>query len=228
MKISMVSPVYNERRSLDVLIAEVSDVFSAHCQDYELIFVDDGSNDGSREELRALSKQYNKVRVICLDKHLGKTAALRAGFAESRGEVIITMDSDMQDDPSDIPGLIQKLGEGYDLVCGWRVRRKGVRIRKVFSDIFNAVVSFIAGVRLHDINCGIKALKADVAKNIQLYSSLHRYIPVLAHVKGYKVCEVEVKNRLRRYDRSKYGIGRYFIAFMDMFRFSYIAIKDRF
>jgi len=219
LRISLVLPVYNEKRSLAGLAAEIAGVFGKEGLDYDVIFVDDGSTDGSVEAVESLAKNDGRIRLIRMARHSGKTAALRAGFAAAGSPVIVTMDSDLQDDPEDIPRLLNKLSEGYDLVCGWRARRKGVRLRKILSDIFNAVVSFLAGIRLHDINCGIKVFKSDVVKNIKLYSSLHRYIPVLAHARGYKVAEIKVNHRLRKYDRSKYGVGRYFIAFADLFRF---------
>lgn len=216
--ISLILPVYNERESLKQLYEEIITTLDSLRLDYEIIFIDDGSKDDSSVILRDLERQDKRIKVINLNKHLGKTVALCSGFKQAKGEIIITMDSDFQDDPKDIPYLIQKIEEGYDLVCGWRWRRQGDIFRIILSKIFNVVVCSITGIRLHDINCGIKALRRKVTCDIELYSSLHRYIPVLAYLKGYKVAEIKVNHYPRKYGRSKYGIGRYFIAWVDLFR----------
>lgn len=216
--ISLILPVYNENRSLRQLYEEIITVVGGLSLNYEIIFIDDGSTDGSSEVLGDLESKDKKISVVKLNHHLGKTAALGAGFRQAKGDIIITMDSDLQDDPKDIPYLIQRVKEGYDLVCGWRWHRKGDMIKGILSKIFNIAVCSIAGIKLHDINCGIKAFKKEVANYIKLYSGLHRYIPVLAYLKGYKVTEIKVNHRPRKYGRSKYGINRYLIAGIDLIR----------
>lgn len=217
-EISLIFPVYNEKECLKQLYAEAISVIDVLGLDYEIIFVDDGSKDGSLEFLRDLETQDRRMSVIHLNKHLGKTQALCYGFMQAKGDIIVTMDSDLQDDPKDIPYFIQKLKEGYGLVCGWRWKRKTGIFKAILSNVFNVIVSLITGIRLHDINCGIKAFKKEAVDTIKLYSGLHRYIPVLVYLKGYKVTEVKVNCRTRKYGRSKYGIGRYIIACIDLFR----------
>ncbi len=216
--ISLILPVYNEKESLKQLYEETIAVIGGLNLDYEIIFVDDGSKDSSWELLRDLESKDRRISVIHLNKHSGKTQALRSGITQAKGDIIVTMDSDLQDDPKDISYLIQKIKEGYDLVCGWRWRRKAGVFKNILSKIFNIIVSLITKIRLHDINCGIKAFKKEVIDKIELYSGLHRYISVLVYLKGYKVTEVKVNCRPRKYGRSKYGINRYIIACIDLFR----------
>jgi len=225
IKFSLVTAVYNECESLRILYGQIIAVMDQLNFDYEIIFVDDGSGDGSYEILKSLEAKDKRIKILRLNKHSGKTEALRVGFLESQGEIIVTLDSDLQDDPGDIPNFINKLKEGYDLVCGWRWQRKGNFARTIFSKVFNTAISLITGIKLHDINCGIKAFKREVAHNIELYSSLHRYIPVLAYCKGYKVAEIKVNHRIRQYSVSKYHIDRYFIAFVDLFKIIAILFK---
>ncbi len=215
-KLSIVSTVYNEKESLKQLYREIVSVVNTLNLDYEVIFVNDGSNDGSAEVLRALENIDKRVKVIHFNKNLGKTFALAAAFKEAKGNLIVTIDSDLQDDPKDIPCFIRKIEDGYDFVCGWRWQRKENASKIIVSKIFNATTSFITGVKLHDINCGIKALKRDVACNLKLYSGLHRYISILTYLKGYKISEIKVNHRLRKYGSSKYGMSRYFVAFLDL------------
>ncbi len=216
--ISLIFSVYNERQSLKELYEETVAVIDGVRLNCEIIFVDDGSKDGSLELLRDLESKDRRINVIHLKEHSGKTLALRSGIKQAKGDIIVTMDSDLQDDPKDIPCLIQKVKEGYDLVCGWRWHRKAGIFKSILSKIFNVATSLITKIRLHDINCGIKAFKKEVIDKIELYSGLHRYISVLVYLKGYKVTEVKVNCRPRKYGRSKYGINRYIIACIDLFR----------
>ncbi len=217
-EISLILPVYNEKESLKQLYEETVAVIDGLRLNCEIIFIDDGSKDGSLELLRDLESKDKRIGIIHLNRHLGKTLSLRYGFIQTKGDIIVTMDSDLQDDPKDIPRLIQKLKEGYGLVCGWRWQRKAGIFKSILSKIFNIIVSLITKIRLHDINCGIKAFKKEAIDKIELYSGLHRYIPVLVYIKGYKVTEVKVNSRPRIYGKSKYGIGRYIIAGIDLFR----------
>lgn len=216
--VSLILPVYNEKESLKQLYAEAIAVVDGLNLDYEIIFVDDGSKDGSSGLLRDLESKDKRISVIHLNRHSGKTQALRSGIRQATGDIIVTMDSDLQDDPKDIPYLIQKLKEGYGLVCGWRWQRKAGIFKAILSKIFNLIVSLITKIGLHDINCGIKAFRKEAIDKIELYSGLHRYIPLLVYLKGYKVTEVKVNSRPRIYGRSKYGINRYIIAGIDLFR----------
>lgn len=225
-KVSIVSTVYNEEKSLKQLYEEILSVADTLNSKYEIIFVNDGSKDGSAEVLRDLESTDGRIKAIHFSKNLGKTSALAAAFKEAKGNLIVTIDGDLQDDPKDIPYLIRKIDEGYDLVCGWRWKRKENVFKVIVSKIFNITTSCITGVKLHDINCGIKALKRDVVYNINLYSSLHRYIPILAYLKGYKITEIKVNHRERKYGISKYGISRYFIAFLDLWRAIFKILKQ--
>lgn len=215
-KLSIVTTVYNEKDSLRQLYEEIVFALDRLNLDFEIIFIDDGSRDGSLEVLRDLENKDKRISIIHFSKNAGKTVALAAAFKEARSDLIITIDSDLQDDPGDIPYFIKKIEEGYDLVCGWRWQRKESVFKVMVSKIFNMVTSLITGVKLHDINCGIKALKRDVAYNLKLYSGLHRYIPILAYLKGYKITEIKVNHRPRKYGNSKYGMSRYFITFIDL------------
>lgn len=216
--VSLILPVYNEKEGLKQLYAEAIVVVDGLNLDYEIIFVDDGSEDGSSELLRDLEIKDKRISVIRLSKHSGKTLALRSGITQATGGIIVTMDSDLQDDPKDIPYLIQKLKEGYGLVCGWRWKRKAGIFKSILSKIFNLVISLITKIRLHDINCGIKAFRKEVVDKVELYGGLHRYIPLLVYLKGYKVTEIKVNSRPRIYGRSKYGFNRYIIAGIDLLR----------
>lgn len=215
---SVVTTVYNEKNSLKQLYEEITAVVDKLSPDYEIIFVNDGSNDGSLEILRELEGVDKRVKVIHFSKNLGKTLALSAAFKKARGNLIVTIDSDLQDDPRDIPILIQKLNEGYDFVCGWRYRRRTILLKSILSGVFNIVVSLTSGIKLHDINCGLKAFKREIVSNIKLYSGLHRYIPILVYLKGFKITEIKINNRIRKYGSSKYGFSRYIIAVIDLFR----------
>ncbi|MBI4531370.1 MAG: glycosyltransferase family 2 protein [Candidatus Latescibacteria bacterium] len=213
--ISIVIPLLNEQESLEPLLIKIEEVMTG--SPYEVMFVDDGSTDGSFVVLEQLATTHPHVGVIQLTRNYGKAAALATGFAGTTGEVIITMDADLEDDPSDIPRLLTKLDEGYDMVVGWRRKRQHSTLRKNLpSLLFNRTVAWVTGLTLHDINCGLKAIRRPVVSGMKLYGDLHRYIPILAHWEGFRVGEVEVSHRLRPYGVSKYGFRRFFNGFLDL------------
>ena len=210
--ISVVVPLLNEERSLEALYREIADALEPLGHDYEVVFVDDGSTDASLAVLSRLHDETTNVVVIHLRRNFGKAAALQAGFVEARGDLVVTIDADLQDDPAEIPKLLAKLDEGFDLVSGWKTRRNDPLARRLFSRVFNWVTGVISGVHLHDVNCGLKAYRAEVLHGIRLYGELHRFIPVLASYRGYRIAEIPVNHRPREHGRSRYGPERYLRA----------------
>jgi len=221
--LSVVVPVYNEERSVELLYDEIAAALDPLDHEWEAVFVDDGSTDGSFAALTRLHSRAPNVRVVRLRRNFGKAAALAAGFAHASGEVIATLDADGQDDPAELPRLLAKLDEGYDLVSGWKVRRRDPWRRRLVSRVFNAVTGWISGVRLHDMNCGFKAYRAEVVRGLPLYGELHRFIPVLAHERGYRVTELAVNHRPREHGRSRYGIERYLRGFFDLITVTFMG-----
>jgi len=214
--ISVVIPLLDEEENIVSLYERLSRILGEIGKEYEVIFVDDGSTDGSFKILGSLFEgDRGHIRVIQFRRNFGKTAALAAGFKEAQGQLIITMDADLQDDPAEIPKLLAKLEEGYDLVVAWRRDRQDPLSKRLPSRIFNGVVSLLTGLRLHDVNCGFKVLRREVAGSLKIYGELHRFIPVLAHWRGYKVGELEVVHQPRRHGRSKYGLERFGRGFVD-------------
>ncbi len=221
--ISVVVPVHDEERTVALLYDQLASALDPLGQEWEAVFVDDGSADGSFAALTRLHAQATNVRVVRLRRNFGKAAALVAGFDQARGETIVTMDADLQDDPAELPRLLAKLDEGFDLVSGWKTRRQDPWSRRVLSRIFNTVTSWMSGVRMHDMNCGLKAYRADVAHGLRLYGELHRFIPVLAHHRGYRIAELPVNHRPREHGRSRYGFERYLRGFLDLLTVSFIG-----
>jgi glycosyltransferase involved in cell wall biosynthesis len=221
--ISVVIPVHDEERSVALLYDELAAAFSGNGRAWEAVFVDDGSTDGTFEALARLHDANDNVRVVRLRRNFGKATALDAGFREAGGDVIVTIDGDLQDDPAEIPRLIAKLDEGYDLVSGWKTKRQDPLTRRIPSKIFNTVAGKMSGVRLHDMNCGLKAYRAEVVQGMQLYGELHRYTPVLAHYSGYRVTEVPVNHRPREHGRSNYGVERYVRGFLDLLTVTFMG-----
>jgi len=221
--ISVVVPVYNEEQSLSVLHQELIAALNGLEQSYEIIFVDDGSTDGSYKVLEDLHRKDPAVRVIRFRRNFGKTPALVAGFEHSRGAVVITMDADLQDDPAEIPQFLKKLAEGYDLVSGWKYPRLDPPSKTLPSRIFNKTVSLTTGVQLHDVNCGFKAYSRELVEDLKLYGELHRFVPVLAHQRGFRVAEVKVHHRPRRFGVSKFGARRFARGFMDLLMVLFIT-----
>jgi dolichol-phosphate mannosyltransferase len=190
---------------------------------WEAIFVDDGSTDGTFAALTRLHTAAGNVRVVRLRRNFGKAAALVAGFDQARGNIVVTMDGDLQDDPTEIPRLLAKLDEGFDLVSGWKTHRRDPLSRRILSRIFNRATGVLSGVRLHDMNCGLKAYRAEVVHGLRLYGELHRFIPVLAHYRGFRIAELPVNHRPREHGRSRYGIERYLRGFLDLLTVSFIG-----
>jgi glycosyltransferase involved in cell wall biosynthesis len=221
-EISVVVPLFNEAATLRPLYAELCGALDPLGLPWELVFVDDGSTDGSYAELTRLHAEVGNVRVVRLRRNFGKAAALTAGFLEASGHTIVTMDADLQDDPAEIPRLLARLDEGFDVVSGWKAERHDPLSRRLFSKVFNGTIRLLSGVRLHDVNCGLKAYRAEVTRDVRIYGELHRFLPVLAHYRGYGVAELAVNHRPRRHGRSKYGIERYLRAFLDLLTVSFI------
>jgi glycosyltransferase involved in cell wall biosynthesis len=221
--LSVVVPVHNEERSVALLYDELRSALEPLGADWEAVFVDDGSNDGTFAALTRLHAGTPNVRVVRLRRNFGKAAALGAGFDQARGETVVTIDGDLQDDPFEIPRLLAKLDEGFDLVSGWKSRRRDRLTRRILSRIFNSVTSRFSGVRLHDMNCGLKAYRAEVVHGLRLYGELHRFIPVLAHYRGFRIAELPVNHRPREHGRSRYGLERYLRGFLDLLTVSFIG-----
>jgi len=214
--LSVLIPLYNERDNLHPLFQKITEVLDGNGLEWEVIFVDDGSDDGSAEIISDLEASSSRVKVVSLRRNFGKSAALDTGFQEAKGKWVVIMDADLQDDPEEIPGLIEMLSDGYDLVSGWRFDRQDRFIKKYTSRIYNWVTSSMSGIKLHDFNCGLKAMIKEVPVSISLYGELHRYIPVLAYWKGFRVTEKKVKHHPRAFGVSKFGVYRFFAGFMDM------------
>ena len=214
--ISVVVPVFNEEGSVETLYDEIVAALEPEGQPYEVIFVDDGSTDGSLGVLSGLHGETTNIVVIHLRRNFGKAAALQAGFLEAKGEVVVTIDADLQDDPAEIRQLIAKLEEGFDLVSGWKTRRNDPWSRRVLSRAFNWATAVVSGVRLHDVNCGLKAYREEALRGVRLYGELHRFIPVLAAYRGFRVAEIPVNHRPRQHGQSKYGLNRYVRGLFDL------------
>ena len=215
-KVSIVIPLLNEEESLNPLTNEIKKILKLTDVSYEVIFVDDGSTDNSLKIIKEICRTDKRFKYFSLRKNYGKSAALQVGFLQATGDAVITMDADLQDDPSEIPNLLKKLAEDFDLVSGWKKIRQDPFVKKISSRFFNFVTRVISKVKIHDFNCGLKAYRKEVILNIQVYGELHRYIPLLAHWKGYRVTEIVVKHHPRRYGKTKFGISRFFKGFIDL------------
>jgi dolichol-phosphate mannosyltransferase len=221
--ISVVIPVHDEERSVALLHEELEAALEPGGESWEAVFVDDGSTDGTFAALTRLHARTPNTRVVRLRRNFGKSTALAAGFAQAEGETIVTIDGDLQDDPAEIPRLLTKLEEGFDLVSGWKTRRRDPLQRRLLSRIFNAVTGRVSGLRLHDMNCGLKAYRAEVVRGLALYGELHRFIPVLAHYRGFRVAELPVNHRPRTHGRSRYGLERYLRGFLDLLTVTFMG-----
>ena len=216
-KISVIVPVYNEEDNIEPLFKALFSVLSKLIPDFEIIAVNDGSTDHSYERLSALAEQHSEVKVVNFRRNFGQTAAIMAGIDYSAGDVLIFIDSDLQNDPDDIPGLLDKLNEGYDVVSGWRKDRKDAAIRRKFvSRAANSLISWVSGVHLRDYGCTLKAYRADVIRDVRLYGEMHRFIPIYATWMGAKVTEIPVRHHARRFGRSKYGLERTIKVLLDL------------
>ena len=215
--ISIIIPVFNESESIGYLLDEVLNVMCSNKLNFEIVVVNDGSQDSTSNVLDELTIKIKELSVISLRTNYGQTAAMAAGFDNSNGEVVITLDGDLQNDPNDIPKLISHINEGYDLICGWRYDRKDKLInRRIPSKIANKLIANVTGLKLHDYGCSLKAFKKEILDDIKLYGELHRFLPVLAKIEGAKIKEIKVNHRSRKFGSSKYGIDRTFRVLMDL------------
>ena len=220
--ISIVVPVYNEEESLKLLYEKVLENFPEG-YDREFCFVNDGSSDNSVAVIKELREKDPTVHLISFRKNFGKAAALQAAFRNVKGDIVITMDADLQDDPVELTNFVNKLDEGYDVVSGWKKERHDPLEKRLPSKLFNKVTSLLSGVKLHDFNCGYKAYRAEVVKNLDIYGEMHRYIPCLANRKGFKIAEIVVHHNKREFGKSKYGFERYFRGLFDAITVAFLS-----
>ncbi len=214
--ISVVIPFLNEEGSLDELYQRLISVLGEERFNYELIFIDDGSKDDSNAIIQAIRKSDIRVRLITFRRNQGKSAALEIGFSQSRGKFVVTMDADLQDDPAEIPHLIAKLDEGFDLVSGWKQVRHDPITKTLPSKVFNKVTGFLSGIYLHDFNCGLKIYRREVTQELHVYGERHRFLPVLAHMQGFRVGEIPVQHHPRLHGKTKFGAYRFLAGFFDL------------
>lgn len=223
MDLSLVIPIYNEVENLPLLIEAISQSLQNTGLNYEIICVDDGSQDGTTDVLKQLTLTNPFLRGILLRRNYGQTPAMAAGFENAQGKIIITLDGDLQNDPTDIPILLAKLEEGYDLVSGWRKHRQDDAVTRLLpSKIANGLISQITGVKLHDYGCSLKAYRKELIDDLNLYGELHRFLPALAYIEGAKIAEIPVNHHARRFGKSKYGLGRTFRVIMDLLTIFFI------
>lgn len=223
LKLSVVVPVYNEVESLPRLVEAIATAVQPTGLNYEIICVDDGSRDGTTNLLRELAQSRSDLRGVLLRRNYGQTAAMAAGFNHARGDVIVTLDGDLQNDPSDIPMLVAKLEEGYDLVSGWRKNRQDAALTRLLpSKLANGLIGWVTGVKLHDYGCSLKAYRSELVMDMNLYGELHRFLPALAFIEGARITEVPVKHHARQFGQSKYGLGRTFRVLMDLFTIAFM------
>ena len=217
LDLSVVVPLYNEEESLPYLVEQLTDALRPSGERFELVLVNDGSSDRTAEVLEQLSHKVPELVAVLLRKNYGQTAAMAAGFDVAQGDVIVSLDGDLQNDPADIPMLLAKLREGYDLVSGWRHQRQDAALqRKLPSRIANRLIGRVTGVKLHDYGCSLKAYRREVLSDMRLYGELHRFLPALAFIEGARITEVKVNHRARQFGSSKYGIDRTFRGLMDL------------
>lgn len=214
--ISVVIPALNEAESLPELLDNIDEVVRGMGRTYEVWVVDDGSRDGTFAAVEAVARKRPQVHAVAFHRNFGKAAALSAGFARSRGRVVITMDADLQDDPAEIPRLVAAIEAGSDLVSGWKQDRQDGFVKNQSSRVFNAVTARMIGLRLHDFNCGLKAYRYDVTRAVRVYGELHRFIPAMAHLGGFRVTELPVRHHRRRHGRTKYGPNRFLNGLLDL------------
>lgn len=216
--LSIIIPIYNEVESVELLLRSIMEVLNKEAYVYELICVDDGSQDGTPQLLQELIVQFSQIKAVILRRNYGQTSAMAAGFHYAQGEILITMDGDLQNDPVDIPCLLERLNEGYDMVCGWRKNRQDDTLTRLLpSKIANLLIGIVTGVKLHDYGCSLKAYRSELVADMNLYGELHRFLPALASIEGANITEMPVRHHARRHGKSKYGLGRTFRVVMDLF-----------
>jgi glycosyltransferase involved in cell wall biosynthesis len=216
LSLSVITPIYNEEKNIPILMDQLLELLQTLQNSFEIIAVNDGSRDGSLAELRKQATLHPEIKVVDFRRNYGQTAAIMAGIDHASGSVIISIDADLQNDPHDIPGLLAKLDEGFDVVSGWRKDRQDAALRNFVSRVANWVISRISGVRLHDYGCTLKAYRSDVVKNVRLYGEMHRFIPIYASWMGAKVADMPVRHYARRHGRSNYGLERIFKVVLDL------------
>ena len=214
--LSIVIPVFNEQDSLEELLVRIETIATQHSYELDVLLIDDGSSDNSWSKIKELSQRFPWARGIRLRRNFGKAAALAAGFERAKGQRVITMDADLQDDPREIPNLLAELEAGYDVVSGWKKVRHDPWHKVLPSRVFNSMISWLTGVRLHDHNCGLKAYRREVIGEVLLYGEMHRFIPVLAASRGFRVSEVVIEHHARKHGKSKYGFERFIKGFLDL------------
>ncbi len=214
--LSVVVPAFNEAESLPELVERIAAAAGARGLDWAAWIIDDGSTDDTIAVTERLAREQPRVHGLSFARNFGKAAALAAGFSVARGAVVVTMDADLQDDPAEIPALMDKLEEGYDLVSGWKQRRKDSLVKNQTSKVFNWFTARMCGLRLHDFNCGLKAYRRAVTQRVRLYGDMHRYVPALAHLDGFRVTELPVRHAARKYGKTKYGMARFVNGFLDL------------
>lgn len=213
--ISVVIPLYNEEGSIRELVSELKAVLGGMGMPYEIIFIDDGSRDGSFKVLQDLHRNNKRIKVVRLRKNFGKSTALAVGFQYAQGDIVVTLDADLQDDPHEIPSLVKELKKGYDVVSGWKKKRRDPITKTIPSRFFNFTVRLFTGIKIHDFNCGLKAYRKEVVKKLKVYGEQHRFIPVLAHWQGFSIGEKIVNHRKRKYGKTKFGVARFMKGFLD-------------
>lgn len=217
LDLSIVVPIYNEAESLSHLIEAIANAVTITSLSYEIICVDDGSTDGSTKILKDLASQRSDLKAVILRKNYGQTPAMAAGFENAQAPAIITLDGDLQNDPADIPLLLNKLNEGYDLVSGWRKQRQDAALTRLLpSKIANWIIGKVTGVKIHDYGCSLKAYRSELVADMNLYGELHRFLPALAYIEGARITEIPVRHHARRFGKSKYGLGRTIRVIMDL------------
>jgi len=221
--VTVLVPAWNEAESVPVLHLEIVSALEALGRPWEVLYIDDGSRDGTGDAIAALAAADPRVRGVSLRRNFGKSAALATGFELARGEWVVTLDADLQDDPAELPRLVEQLERGYDLVSGWKQKRQDPLSKTVPSRLFNAVTSRVAGIHLHDFNCGFKIYRREVTEAIEVYGEFHRFLPALAHWAGFRVGEVAVRHRPRRFGRSKFGASRFINGFLDLLSAAFIS-----
>jgi len=216
MNLSIIIPAYNEEQNLPLLLKELIPILKQTKKETEIIIIDDGSTDHTFNVIKKLKNKYPNIIGIKLRKNSGKSSAFQVGFAKAKGKILITMDADLQDDPHDIPKLLNKINQGWDVVSGWRTNRNDTFSRKISTKLFNAIVIQTTGTKLHDLNCGLKAYKKEVIETIDLVGGMHRFMPILATWQGFKITETPVSNRPRKYGQAKYGPERALKGILDL------------
>lgn len=223
LDVSILVPAYNEAESLPELAQRLTEAIEPVTPRFEILILDDGSTDATRKVALQLAQLHPQLRVLSFRRNYGKSAALAVGFRRARGAVVVTIDADLQDEPSEIPQLIAHLAQGYDLVSGWKQERKDPFIKRSTSRLFNAVTGRACGLRLHDFNCGLKAYRRPVTQSLPVYGELHRFLPALAHLQGFRVTEMKVRHHARRFGQTKFGRTRFLNGMLDLMTVLFLA-----